>query len=121
MPLTEAKAVRDAVKARTAVASLDPKESPSQIVAALQGLDPHALQVTALLSRDEDSSGLVLRYLNEWRHVKSRLNGRDLARMGIPQGPRVGLLLERLRDARIKGEISTREEEEAFVRRLAEQ
>ncbi len=121
MPLSEAKAVRDAVKARTAVASLDPKESPSQIVAALQGLDPHALQVTALLSRDEDSSGLVLRYLNEWRHVKSRLNGRDLARMGIPQGPRVGLLLERLRDARIKGEISTREEEEAFVRRLAEQ
>ena len=121
MPLSEAKAVRDAVKARTAVASLGSKESPSQIVAALQGLDPHALQVMALLSRDEDSSGLVLRYLNEWQHVKSRLNGRDLARMGIPQGPRVGLLLERLRDARIKGEISTREEEEAFVRRLAEQ
>lgn len=121
MPLTEAKAVRDAVKARTAVASLDPKESPSRIVAALQGLDPHALQVTALLSPDEASSGIVLRYLNEWRHVKPRLNGRDLASLGIPQGPRVGLLLERLRDARIEGEINTREEEEAFVRRLAEQ
>ena len=121
MPPSEAKTVRDAVKARIAVASLDPKESPSRIVAALQGLDPHALQVAALLSRDEASSGLALRYLNEWRHVKPRLNGRDLARLGIPQGPRVGLLLERLRDARIKGEISTREEEEAFVRRVAEQ
>ncbi len=121
MPLSEAKAVRDSVKARIAVASLDPEESPSRIVAALQGLDPHALRVTALLSRGEASSGLVLRYLNEWRHVKPRLNGRDLARLGIPQGPRVGLLLERLRDARIRGEISTREEEEAFVRRLAEQ
>ena len=121
MPPTEARAVRDAVKARYAVASLDSKETPSRIVAALQGLDLHALQVAALLSRDEASSGLALRYLNEWRHVKTRLNGRDLARLGVPQGPRVGLLLERLRNARIDGEISTREEEEAFVRRLAEQ
>ena len=119
MPPTEARVVRDAVKARTAVASLGTKESPSRIVAALQGLDQHALQVTAVLSQDEASSGLALRYLNEWRHVKPRLNGRDLARLGISQGPRVGLLLERLRDARIEGEISTREEEEAFVRRLA--
>ena len=121
MPPSEAKAVRDAVKARTAVASLDPNASPSRIVAALQGLDPYALRVTALLSRDEASSGLAMRYLDEWRHVKPRLNGRDLARLGIPQGPRVGLLLERLRDARIMGEVSTREEEEAFVRRVAEQ
>ncbi len=121
MPPTEAKTVRDAVKARNTVASLGPKDSPSRIVAALQGLDPHALRVTALLSQDEASSGLALRYLNEWRHVKPRLNGRDLARLGVAQGPRVGLLLERLRDARIEGEISTREEEEAFVRRLVEQ
>ena len=121
MPPTEAKTVRDAIKARDAVASLDPKESPSRVVAALQGVDPHALRVAALLSPDEASSGLALRYLNEWRHVKPRLNGRDLARLGVPQGPRVGLLLERLRVARIEGEISTREEEEAFVRRLAEQ
>ena len=108
MPPSEAKAVKDAVKARTAVASLDPNASPSRIVAALQGLDPYALRVTALLSQGEASSGLALRYLNEWRHVKPRLNGRDLARLGIPEGPRVGLLLERLRDARIKGEVSTR-------------
>ena len=121
MPPSEAKTVRDTVKARTAVASLDPNASPPRIVAALQGLDPYALQVAALLSHDEASSGLALRYLNEWRHVKPRLNGRDLARLGVLEGPRVGLLLERLRDARIEGEISTREEEEAFVRRVAEQ
>ena len=121
MPPSEAKVVRDAVRARTAVASLDHKESPSRIVAALQGLDPHALRVAALLSRDEVSSGLALRYLNEWRHVKPRLNGRDLARLGVPEGPRVGQLLERLRNARIMGEVSTREEEKAFIRRLAEQ
>ena len=121
MPPSEAKTVRDTVKARTTVASLDPNASPSRIVAALQGLDPYALRVTALLSQGEASSGLALRYLNEWRHMKPRLNGRDLARLGIPQGPRVGLLLERLRDARIKGEVSTREEEEALVRRLADQ
>ena len=121
MPPSEAKTVRDTVKARTAVASLDPNASPPRIVAALQGLDPYALRVTALLSQGEASSGLAMRYLDEWRHVKPRLNGRDLARLGVPEGPRVGLLLERLRDARIKGEVSTREEEEALVRRLADQ
>ncbi len=121
LPPSEAKTVRDAVRARTAVASLDHKESPSRIVAALQDLAPHSLRVAALLSQDEASSGLALRYLNEWRHVKPRLNGRDLARLGVPEGPRVGLLLERLRDARIMGEVSTREEEKAFIRRLAKQ
>ena len=121
MPPSEAKAVRDAVKARALVASLDANASPPRIVAVLQGLDRHALRVAALLSQDEASSGLALRYLNEWRHVKPRLNGRDLARLGVPEGPRVGLLLERLRNARIEGEVSTREEEEAFVRRAAEQ
>ena len=121
LPLAEANTVRDAARARTAVASLHSKEPPSRIVAALRGLDPYALRVAALLSRDEVSSGLALRCLNEWRHVKPRLDGRDLGRLGIPQGPRVGLLLERLRDARIDGEVSTREEEEAFVRRAAEE
>ena len=37
--------------------------------------------------------------------------------MGAPQGPRVGELLNALLDARLDGLVSTREEEEAYVRR----
>ncbi len=45
------------------------------------------------------------------------LNGRDVMRLlDIPPGPRVGELLEMLREAQVAGEITTREQAEAFLR-----
>jgi hypothetical protein len=38
--------------------------------------------------------------------------------MGLEPGPLFGELLSALRDARLDGEVSTREEEEALVNRL---
>jgi len=50
------------------------------------------------------------------------LTGTDLIRrFGVPRGPRVGALLEGLREARLTGAIATRAEADAWVRaRLAE-
>lgn len=45
------------------------------------------------------------------------LNGRDVMQLlDIPPGPRVGELLEMLREAQAAGEITTREQAEAFLR-----
>lgn len=45
------------------------------------------------------------------------LTGRDLTdRLGVPKGPRVGELLEALREAQLAGAVTTREGAEAWVR-----
>jgi tRNA nucleotidyltransferase (CCA-adding enzyme) len=58
---------------------------------------------------------LVRRYLNEWRSVRPSLRGDDLIQLGVPEGPAIGAALRRLRDARLRGEVSTAEGERAHI------
>ena len=55
-------------------------------------------------------------YQRRLRYVRPFLNGDDLRRMGIPPARVYHQILDRLRDAHLDGEISTRAEEEAIVR-----
>jgi hypothetical protein len=50
------------------------------------------------------------------RFVTSSLNGDDLKRMGVPQGRRLGLLLQNLKDARLDGKVTARKGEQDLVR-----
>ncbi len=45
------------------------------------------------------------------------LQGRDLRRLGLPPGPRIGRLLEEVRRLQLEGRLRTREEALAWVRR----
>ncbi|HLB46663.1 MAG TPA: HD domain-containing protein [Anaerolineales bacterium] len=48
------------------------------------------------------------------------ITGEDVMRLGVPQGPRVGELLEAVREAQAAGEVTTREEAMDRVKRLVE-
>lgn len=71
------------------------------------GRNPPPRALEALVAR-------MLRFL--WEQGESRalrrplLGGRDLIALGVPPGPRIGALLERLREAQATGEVSDREE-----------
>jgi tRNA nucleotidyltransferase (CCA-adding enzyme) len=52
------------------------------------------------------------------RYVKPALGGDDLIAMGVPPGPRVKKILQRLREARLDGKVTSKKEEEEMVRRL---
>ena len=54
-------------------------------------------------------------YLDRLRHVKPLLDGHDLVRLGVSEGPRVGELLEELRMARLEGLLETRDDEENLI------
>ena len=56
-------------------------------------------------------------YLDELRGVRPLLSGRSLLDLGVAHGPAVGEGLARLTRARLDGQVSTREEEIAFVGR----
>ncbi len=50
------------------------------------------------------------------RHTAPLLNGHALQQMGLAPGPQLGRVLRDLRAARLDGEVTTRAEEEAWVR-----
>lgn len=55
-------------------------------------------------------------FLAEGERLRPTLSGDDLLSLGVPEGPLVGELLSRLRDAKLDGTVATREDEIALVR-----
>jgi tRNA nucleotidyltransferase (CCA-adding enzyme) len=83
-------------------------------------LDPHYALVimAALLATDSDLLRQRLEvYLADLRFVVPYLDGNDLIAMGVPTGRKLGWLLQSLKDARLDGNVATRDEEESLVRR----
>jgi len=84
-------------------------------------LEPYPTRVLAAAWVATDRRRLrerLLRYQTEWRLVEAELTGDDLKAMGLKPGPLFGRLLGALRDARLDGQVSTQEEEEALLTRL---
>ena len=119
MPKRWANVVRDAVSAQESVAALEKELAPVAVYRRLKGLSLEAVQVAAALERETSHARDNLnRYIHQWRNVRPLLTGRDLVRLGVPQGPRIGELLDSLRDARMEGRVHTRESEKALIRQL---
>ncbi len=60
----------------------------------------------------------LFRYQTDWQSVEAELTGDALKAMGLEPGPLFGELLKALRDARLNGTVSTRDEETALVEQL---
>jgi tRNA nucleotidyltransferase (CCA-adding enzyme) len=88
---------------------------PSQVVAALRTLPLEMLPLLLALCPGGEVHRHVRRYLAAWRHIRPDLTGDDLKRLGVPQGPHIGQLLSRLLAARLDGEATSRDAEEALV------
>jgi len=76
------------------------------------------ITVNIVASDDETVRQYLMLYWVALRYVKSELNGDDLINMGIPEGPRIKEILDHLLDARLDGEVSTREGEVEVVKEL---
>lgn len=90
---------------------------PSQIVERLAGFTDEAL-LTGWLVAGNLAGERLQRYMLEWRHVQPALNGHSLHEMGLQPGPCYRVILKRLRNARIDGEISDEVGEGEMVARL---
>ena len=88
---------------------------PSARVKSLEGL-PLAV-LLALGARVPVVRGIIAEYLLKLRHVRPALSGKDLKALGVPPGPEMGRILKRLREARLDGEVKSREEEQVLVKK----
>ena len=54
-------------------------------------------------------------YQEDWRQIRTALDGNDLREKGLEPGPEIGQLLDNLLDARLDGEITNEAGERALV------
>ncbi|KPJ51884.1 MAG: hypothetical protein AMJ37_03950, partial [Dehalococcoidia bacterium DG_18] len=91
---------------------------PSSIYRLLKHYPPGTIAACALAGDFPIVRSHLERYLNQLRYVNTFLDGEDLKRLGVKPGPRLGRVLAKLREAKLDGQVSTREEEEALARKL---
>ena len=116
LPGRAAEVVRDGQRLKPALDSVaDDGLSPSRVYAALQGYSPAALLAGVVMADSPAASANIGLFLDRLRHVRPALTGDDLKEMGIAPGPGIRELLERLRAARLDGEVTTRQEERELV------
>lgn len=124
-PRTVALALRDTLRVKESLRSFPLTEMlglfpqllrPSHIVRLLEGLAPTAIAAGSFYARPQASQALRL-FLTRLRYIKPVCRGSDLVAWGVPTGPALGEMLQRLRDARLDDEVSSKSEEEDLVRR----
>jgi len=93
-----------------------PRPDPAAIVSALAEWPPEGLLLLVLLGGGE-RVGL---YWQEWRHIRLEITGADVQALGVPPGPRIRRVLERVLAARLSGEALDRAAQLALAQRYAE-
>ena len=118
VPGRSAKVMRDSQHLKTKLKLLATANlAPSRVYTALQGYAPVALLVSAIATDSTTVSRNIGLFYGWLRYVKPSLTGNCLIQMGVAPGPGVKEFLERLRAARLDGEVTTRQGEREMVTR----
>jgi tRNA nucleotidyltransferase (CCA-adding enzyme) len=86
----------------------------------LRKMPMEALVFASAGSTDAVAQSRIRRYVEDIRHRTISVGGDDLLAMGMKRGPAVGMVLEKLREMRVDGEVHGREAELAKARELVE-
>lgn len=92
---------------------------PSTTYRVLEGLPDETLLFLMAKCKSEVVRRELSAYVTQYRKVKPLLTGDDLKAMGIKPGPIFRKVLERLRDARLNGEVRSEDDERELAGRIA--
>ncbi|MFC1952642.1 CCA tRNA nucleotidyltransferase [Chloroflexota bacterium] len=93
----------------------DTAVAPSQIHSLLQGCRLPTITAAYLASDSKVSRRHINRFLTKLRYVKTSLSGKDLQKMGIPTGPQMKEILQKLLEARLDGRVKSKNGEREMV------
>ena len=113
-----AQALRDTCQLKTEMELLASAGlKPSRVYRILHDYTPTAITATSLAGDSPEVSRNIHRYITKLRYIKPGLTGADLKTIGLTPGPRINEILDRLRAARLDGEVTDRPGEEKLVRK----
>ena len=103
---------------KSALDDLAELQANSAIYRALKPFRERVLLVGWVATASEVARAQIDRYRRELRFIQPVLDGHALKAMGLEPGPQFSRILERLRAARLDGEVTSEEEERALVQAL---
>jgi len=113
-----ARLLKDIPLLKKALTSLTtPEMKPSVIYYVLEHHRTETIQAAALVMDSLLIRERLVLYLSTLRSVETSLNGDDLKKMGVAAGKRMGMLLKALKEAKLNGEVKTRDAERKLVRK----
>ena len=119
MPNRWARIVKDTVALKEKERVVEEKgSSPIDLCGNLESLIPISVQAVSILTSSPVVKERLNFYLEKLRHLKPSLNGGDLVSLGATQGPMVGEMLRTLREARLEGQVVTRQDEIKLAQKL---
>lgn len=119
MPAHWAKVVQDTVGIRQLHHQLAGASLPnSGVCRLLDGRSEDAITAVSLVDGPGLLSQRVDHYLTTLRQVRPILDGNSVLAMGVSEGPLVGRVLGKLREAKLDHLVETAEDERQLVRRL---
>lgn len=117
LPKSLAQTLRDTISLKTKLPSLaNPELSPSSIYRLLHSYSLQAVTANSLAGDSPVARQHIQLFLDKLRYVKSALTGNDLQKMGIAPGPKMKEILQRLHDARLDGNVTSKQGEVEMVK-----
>ena len=88
----------------------------SQVHALFKGFDRDSVSAFGIATEHDIARARAADYLSRLAEVGPELTGKDLLNLGVPRGPDIGRVLNRLLEVRLDGLTASREDETALVR-----
>ncbi len=98
----------------------EPETKPSQVVARLTGIDDLALYAAWIITAGLPQQR-IWQYANEWRTIRTIIDGHVLRARGLKSGPCYAAILSRLRAARLDGDVTTDADENRLLQTLVDE
>jgi tRNA nucleotidyltransferase (CCA-adding enzyme) len=95
-----------------------PPPKPAETYRLLSGLADETLLGLMAKSKGEAVKRQISAFLTTYQQVKPSVTGADLKAMGLKPGPQFKKILDRVREARLNGEVHTDSDERALVHRI---
>jgi tRNA nucleotidyltransferase (CCA-adding enzyme) len=109
--------LRDIPGLKQAIPALAASElTPSGVYHILERHHPETILAATLVTDSALVKQRLELYLASLRFVELSLNGDNLRRMGVPAGKKIGAMLRALKEAKLDGKLTTREDERKLVR-----
>ena len=117
LPKSSARTLRDTQSVKEKIRELSVSGlAPSLIHSLLHDYSSTALVAGSLATDSTIAAEHIELYLNVLRHVHSSLTGENIKRLGVPSGPRIKEILQKLQEARLDGRATSKKDEEEMVR-----
>ncbi|MGA7193729.1 MAG: hypothetical protein WBW94_08870, partial [Anaerolineales bacterium] len=91
---------------------------PSQCVERFDRFPLQAIYAVSASAPRGKSKRAFEKYLMEWRHIKPKITGNDLKKLGIEPGPKYQIILRKLRNAWLDGEVKNPIQEKALLEKI---